>query len=41
MFNDNLEALVKEHEVYKYFRNELEFPEEIAVELATDIIVCQ
>lgn len=36
-----LEALVKEHQVYKYFREELEFPEEISYELAIDIIICQ
>lgn len=33
------EALVKEHRVYKYFREELEFPEDFAVELAYDVII--
>lgn len=32
-------ALVKEHEVYRYFREYLEFPEDMAVELTYDVLV--
>lgn len=41
MSEQDLQALVKEHRVYRYFREELEFPEEISYELAIDIITCQ
>lgn len=32
-------ALVKEHEVYKYFTEVLDFPEDMAVELTFDVLV--
>ena len=38
--NTNTKALVKEHEVFRYFREYLEFPEDIAVELTIDAITC-
>lgn len=41
MSEQDLQALVKEHRVYRYFREELEFPEDFAYELAIDIITCQ
>lgn len=39
MMSDKDIALVKEHQVFKYFREELEFPEDFAVELAYDVII--
>lgn len=39
MIPENELALVKEHPVYEYFRKTLEFPEEMSVELAYDVLV--
>lgn len=41
MNSKELEALVKEHRIYKYFKDELQFSEEFSYELAIDIITCQ
>lgn len=38
--NNNDLALVKEHEVYKYFNEVLEFPENVSVELTIDVLTC-
>ena len=38
--NNNDLALVKEHQVFKYFREELEFPEDMSVELTIDVLTC-